>query len=217
MPEPLRLAFLGAASSRACTAGICGRSAARSSRATPAATGTRPRRSAASSAALRATATTRRRSPIRAIDAVVVAVPPRFHLELTLQALPAGKHVLVEKPAFLRLEDYRAVLAARDARGARRAGRRERPLQAARRPAAAAAGRRRHRRDGVRALHDHRAAAEERGRLAQRRGDGRRRRVLRGRHPLAAHRRQPRPAHRRDPRLPAGGVARRARTGAPRA
>ena len=30
------------------------------------------------------------------IDAVVVAVPPRFHLDLTLQALSAGKHVLVE-------------------------------------------------------------------------------------------------------------------------
>jgi predicted dehydrogenase len=47
------------------------------------------------------------------VDAVVVAVPPRFHRELTLQALAAGKHVLVEKPAFLSMDDYRAVQAAR--------------------------------------------------------------------------------------------------------
>ena len=33
-----------------------------------------------------------------AVDAVVIAVPPKFHLDLTLQALAAGKHVLVEKP-----------------------------------------------------------------------------------------------------------------------
>jgi predicted dehydrogenase len=49
-----------------------------------------------------------------ALDAVVIAVPPRFHLELTLQALAAGKHVLVEKPGFLTLEDYRTAVAARD-------------------------------------------------------------------------------------------------------
>ena len=49
-----------------------------------------------------------------AIDAVVVAVPPRFHLELTLEALAAGKHVLVEKPAFLTIGDYERVRAARD-------------------------------------------------------------------------------------------------------
>jgi predicted dehydrogenase len=51
------------------------------------------------------------------IDAVVVAVPPRFHLELTLQALSAGKHVLVEKPAFPRLEDFETARRARDGSG----------------------------------------------------------------------------------------------------
>ena len=51
------------------------------------------------------------------VDAVVVAVPPRFHLDLTLQALEAGKHVLVEKPAYLRLADYRAVIDARTRTG----------------------------------------------------------------------------------------------------
>ena len=51
------------------------------------------------------------------VDAVVIAVPPPFHLDLALRALSAGKHVLVEKPAFLRMEDYRAVLDARDRAG----------------------------------------------------------------------------------------------------
>ncbi len=49
-----------------------------------------------------------------ATDAVVIAVPPRFHVDLTLQALRAGKHVLVEKPAFPRLDDYRQVMDERD-------------------------------------------------------------------------------------------------------
>jgi predicted dehydrogenase len=49
------------------------------------------------------------------VDAVVIAVPPRFHLDLTLRALSAGKHVLVEKPAFLRTEDYQSVQTARNA------------------------------------------------------------------------------------------------------
>jgi predicted dehydrogenase len=51
------------------------------------------------------------------VDAIVVAVPPRFHLDLTLQGLAAGKHVLVEKPAYLRLADYRAALDARNKAG----------------------------------------------------------------------------------------------------
>ena len=48
------------------------------------------------------------------VDAVVIAVPPRFHLNLTLQALSAGKHVLVEKPAYPTLGDYEVVREARD-------------------------------------------------------------------------------------------------------
>jgi predicted dehydrogenase len=52
-----------------------------------------------------------------AVDAVVVAVPPRFHLPLTVAALEAGKHVVVEKPAFPTLADYDAARAARDRAG----------------------------------------------------------------------------------------------------
>ena len=48
------------------------------------------------------------------VDAVVIAVPPKFHLNLTLQALSAGKHVLVEKPAFPATGDYQVVREARD-------------------------------------------------------------------------------------------------------
>ena len=52
-----------------------------------------------------------------AVDAVVIAVPPSHHLELALLALEAGKHVLVEKPAFLRLQDYQTVIEARNRAG----------------------------------------------------------------------------------------------------
>ena len=48
------------------------------------------------------------------VDAVVIGVPPSLHLDLTLQALRAGKHVLVEKPAFPRMADYQTTIEARD-------------------------------------------------------------------------------------------------------
>lgn len=44
-----------------------------------------------------------------AVDVVVVTTPPAFHLEWTLRALEAGKDVIVEKPAFLRPDDFRRV------------------------------------------------------------------------------------------------------------
>jgi predicted dehydrogenase len=50
----------------------------------------------------------------RSVDAVVIAIPPRFHLDLTQQALAAGKHVLVEKPAFFHADDYLSIIAQRD-------------------------------------------------------------------------------------------------------
>ena len=51
------------------------------------------------------------------VDAVVVAVPPRWHLRLALEALEAGKHVLVEKPAFVSAAEYAEARAARDRAG----------------------------------------------------------------------------------------------------
>jgi predicted dehydrogenase len=53
----------------------------------------------------------------RTVDAVVIAVPPTFHLELAQRALANGKHMLVEKPAFLRTEDYLSIIAQRDQAG----------------------------------------------------------------------------------------------------
>ena len=47
------------------------------------------------------------------VDAVAVAVPTHYHLELALRALEMGKHVLVEKPAFPHLDDYQTVIKAR--------------------------------------------------------------------------------------------------------
>ena len=46
------------------------------------------------------------------VDAVVVATPPHTHRDLTLAALAAGKHVLVEKPAYGAIADFDTVAAA---------------------------------------------------------------------------------------------------------
>jgi predicted dehydrogenase len=43
------------------------------------------------------------------VDAVLVATPPAHHLEWTLHALDAGKHVIVEKPPFPRAADFSSV------------------------------------------------------------------------------------------------------------
>jgi predicted dehydrogenase len=52
------------------------------------------------------------------VDAVVIATPARTHFPLAAEALAAGKHVLVEKPLALRVED--AVRLARQAEQAER-------------------------------------------------------------------------------------------------
>ena len=51
------------------------------------------------------------------VDAVAVLTPPHLHLDLTLAALAAGKHVLVEKPPFPRASDFDTVAAAAERAG----------------------------------------------------------------------------------------------------
>jgi UDP-N-acetylglucosamine 3-dehydrogenase len=52
-------------------------------------------------------------------DEVVLCTPPAGHLEQTLAALERGKHVIVEKPPFLRADDFEAVGRAAAAAGCR--------------------------------------------------------------------------------------------------
>lgn len=53
------------------------------------------------------------------IDAVLIATPTVQHLDLTLAALAAGKHVIVEKPPFMRSQDFDAVEQAMEQYGRR--------------------------------------------------------------------------------------------------
>jgi predicted dehydrogenase len=51
------------------------------------------------------------------VDAVIVAVADQFHVPLALKAIAAGKHVLVEKPLGVSVEECEALVAAADASG----------------------------------------------------------------------------------------------------
>lgn len=51
------------------------------------------------------------------IDAVYIPLPNHLHIDWTLKALAAGKHVLVEKPIAMRADQIDAVIKARDASG----------------------------------------------------------------------------------------------------
>ena len=52
-----------------------------------------------------------------AIEAVYIPLPNHLHVEWTLKALAAGKHVLTEKPIALRADEIDQIIAARDASG----------------------------------------------------------------------------------------------------
>jgi predicted dehydrogenase len=52
-----------------------------------------------------------------AIDAVYIPLPNHLHVEWTLKALAAGKHVLCEKPIAMQASDIDRIIAARDASG----------------------------------------------------------------------------------------------------
>ncbi len=52
-----------------------------------------------------------------AIDAVYIPLPNHLHVEWTLKALHAGKHVLTEKPIAMRADQVDALIAARDSTG----------------------------------------------------------------------------------------------------
>lgn len=52
-----------------------------------------------------------------AVDAVYIPLPNHLHVEWTLKALAAGKHVLTEKPIALTAPEIDQIIAARDATG----------------------------------------------------------------------------------------------------
>lgn len=53
----------------------------------------------------------------QSIDAVYIPLPNHIHVEWTLKALAAGKHVLTEKPIAMKAQEIDQIIAARDASG----------------------------------------------------------------------------------------------------
>lgn len=51
------------------------------------------------------------------VEAVYIPLPNTLHVDWTLRAVAAGKHVLTEKPVAMRAEEIDALIAARDASG----------------------------------------------------------------------------------------------------
>ena len=51
------------------------------------------------------------------IDAIYIPLPHHMHVEWTVKALNAGKHVLAEKPIAMQADDFDRLIAARDASG----------------------------------------------------------------------------------------------------
>ena len=51
------------------------------------------------------------------IDAVYIPLPNHLHVEWSLKAIEAGKHVLCEKPMTLKADEFDTLIAARDASG----------------------------------------------------------------------------------------------------
>lgn len=51
------------------------------------------------------------------IDAVYIPLPNHLHVDWSLKAVKAGKHVLCEKPMAMRAEEYELLIAARDGSG----------------------------------------------------------------------------------------------------